>query len=124
MAGPRGRLTSPGRRSGGSGYSPKVDRHPARSLQRRHSFGTALFDGCRRHRQKAIDLIGYVAAPIGALHQNDADQVFSRVHPRVGTIGAAFDETADRVIAESAERLTHHLETEAVTHSRSKARFH
>src|SRR5260370_25001683 len=89
----------------------------------RHSFGTPLFDGCCRHRQQAVDLVGYIAVPIGALHQNDADQVFSRVHRRVGTISAAFDEAADRVIAESAERLTHHLETKAVTHSWSKARF-
>ena len=75
------------------------------------------------HRHKAVDLVGHIATAVGALHEDDADQVFGRVHPPIGAIGAALDETTDRVIAERAKHLAHHLETEAVTHSGAKPAF-
>src|ERR1035441_10558787 len=82
------------------------------------------FDGRRGHRHKAVDLVSHIATAVRALHEDDADQVFRRIHPSIGAIGAALYETTDRVISKRAKHLADHLETEAVTHSGGKACLH
>src|SRR5579864_573111 len=94
-----------------SNPSPKGPQAPTSPAALRCS----AINRCHRHRHEAVDLIRHIATTISPLHENDSDQVLGWVHPPIGPIGSSLHETADRIVAERAQRLAHNLESKSVS---------